>query len=140
MSDNNATPRREFAVLASLALVGAIGAACLANPGEAKAVTYGIETRTDVWWYGGNTCNNSVTRPDMYDARFTVTAWPMYCGNHTTDFDFVTPGSWYGVDPNIGDANAVECEVVNTYTGEILAYGYATAGNGVEVDCLRWWA
>ena len=111
-------------------IAGAIGAAAVAAVSFApSANAYGLYyTTTEVQW-GGTNCiqENQAYGYSDYLCGF---------GNSWHRDERVASGQDFGLDPVMGSASWISCQV---YVDTQLVYSdYATVGDGTDVNCLRY--
>lgn len=123
-----------LAWLAAAALI--IGAAAGGSAPHAHAFSAGASLRIDVAWNGGNCWDRAGIKPRDDDERFLAPFYVPGCRDAATNFQFATPGEWFGADPDIGNAFSVSCTVTNVATGRIVLIDYARKGDGHNATCL----
>lgn len=105
----------------------------------ANALASGARLSVEVDWIGGNCWDRTaIGRNDYAPSQLAPRIVPG-CYDTIVDYQFVSPGIWYGIDPNIGDAYAVSCTVTNLATGRIVVTDYARKGDGHNATCLGRW-
>jgi hypothetical protein len=113
-------------------IAGAIGAAALAAVSlapSASANAYGgYYTTTQVQW-GGSSC---IAVNEAYGYSDYLCGY----GQSWRRDEVVYSGQDFGLDPVMGSASWISCQV---YVDTQLVYSdYATVGDGTDVNCLRY--
>lgn len=109
-------------------------ALALASPAHA---TGAVAAHTEVTWGGGTSCIQT-RGPQLRNPYLeSVPTWQCSAVQSLTWDEFRYPGQYVGVDPIMGDAAWISCDIT-VYGSQTLTYSdYASAGDGTDVSCLR---
>ena len=115
-------------VIAAAGIGAALTIAPLAAAGTASAYVYGgYYAKTQVQW-GGASC---IGVNEAYGGYDTLCGY----GGAWERNEIVYSGQDFGLDPIMGGANWVSCQVyINT---QLVYSDYASAGDGHDASCLR---
>ena len=111
------------------AIAGALGAAAVAAavslaPSANAYGYYVYHTSTRVQWSGAE----CIDMTSVYTTGYG-------CGGSWVLDESVPTGADFGVDPIMGNASWISCQVI--VDGVVAYTDYASAGDGTDVNCLR---